>query len=108
MLLLLHAAGKAEALARSYAELSFRARQMLMAFIVEVVESQAGPCFSTLATTTKLVPCRMLDRQSPRGQDHRLESRMREICKSGSEGGGGVSRSLPLSMRMTLSQRNLL
>ena len=65
--MLLHAAGQAEALARSYAELSFRARQMLMAFIVEVVESQAGPCFSTLATTTKLVPCRGLGRQSPRG-----------------------------------------
>ena len=68
MLLLLHAAGKAEALARSYAELSFRARQMLMAFIVEVVESQAGSCFSTLATTTKLVPCRGLGRQSPVGK----------------------------------------
>ena len=25
---------------------------------------------------------------------------MREICQSGSEGGGGVSRSLPLSMIM--------
>jgi hypothetical protein len=67
VLLLLHVAGEAEALARSYAELSFRARQMLMAFIVEVVESQAGPCFSTLAATMKLVPCRVLGRQSPRG-----------------------------------------
>jgi hypothetical protein len=26
---------------------------------------------------------------------------MREICKSGSEGGGGVSRSLPLSSNET-------
>src|SRR5678815_5483479 len=33
VLLLLHVAGEAEAHARSYAKLSFRARQMLMAFI---------------------------------------------------------------------------
>jgi len=39
----LYLAGEAEALARSYAELSFRARQMLMAFIVEVVESRLDP-----------------------------------------------------------------
>ena len=45
MLLLLHVAGEAEALARSYAELSFRARQMLMAFIVEVVENRLDPAF---------------------------------------------------------------
>ena len=60
-------AGEAEAPARSYADLSFRARQMLMAFIVEVVEGQAGPCLSTLAATTKLAPCRAPGRQSPRG-----------------------------------------
>ena len=65
--MLLHAAGEAEAPARSYAELSFRARQMLMAFVMEVAESLVGPLFSTLATTTKLVPCRVLGRQSPRG-----------------------------------------
>ena len=40
---MLHVAGEAEALARSYAELSFRARQMLMAFIVEVVENRLDP-----------------------------------------------------------------
>ena len=65
--MLLHVAGEAEALARSSAELSFRARQMLMASVMEVAESLVGPLFSTLATTTKLVPCRVLDRQSPRG-----------------------------------------
>ena len=43
VLLLLHVAGEAEALARSQAELSFRARQMLMAFIVEVVENRLDP-----------------------------------------------------------------
>src|SRR6478609_9434927 len=43
VLLLLHASGEAEAPARSYAEPSFRARQMLMAFIMEVVESAAEP-----------------------------------------------------------------
>ena len=56
MLSLLHVAGEAEAPARSYAELSFRARQMLMAFIMEVVENAVGPLFSTLATTGKLAP----------------------------------------------------
>jgi hypothetical protein len=35
--------GEAEAPARRYAELSFRARQMLMAFIMEVVENLVGP-----------------------------------------------------------------
>jgi hypothetical protein len=52
----LHLAGEAEALARSYAELSFRAIWMLMAFVMEVVEGAAGPLFSTLATTGKLAP----------------------------------------------------
>ena len=41
--MLLHASGEAEAPARSYAELSLRARQMLMAFIVEVVENRLDP-----------------------------------------------------------------
>ena len=41
---------------------------MLMAFVMEVAESLVGPLFSTLATTTKLVPCRVLGRQSPVGK----------------------------------------
>ena len=50
----LHVAGEADALARSYAEPSFRAIWMLMAFVMEVVEDAVGPLFSTLATTAKL------------------------------------------------------
>ena len=46
--------GEAEAPARSYAEQSFRARQMLMASVTEVVESTVGPLLSTLAATKKL------------------------------------------------------
>ena len=52
----LHVAGKAEALARSYAEPLLRAMQMLMAFIMEVAENLAGPSFSTPATVWKLAP----------------------------------------------------
>ena len=63
----LYLTGEAEAPARSYAEPSFRARQMLMAFVLKVVENSVGPLLSTLAATTKLVPCRVLGRQSPRG-----------------------------------------
>ena len=57
---------RSRAAARSYAELSSQGDLMLMAFIMEVVEDLAGPLFSTLAATTKLVPCRMLGRQFPR------------------------------------------
>ena len=52
----LHVAGKAEALARSYAEPLLRAIQMLMAFIMEVVENTVGPLFSTPVTEWKLAP----------------------------------------------------
>ena len=41
--MLLHASGQAEAPARRHADLLFRARQMLMAFIVEVVENRLDP-----------------------------------------------------------------
>ena len=63
----LYLTGEAEAPARSYAEPSFRARQMLMAFVLKVVKNSVGPLLSTLAATTKLAPCRALGRQSPRG-----------------------------------------
>ena len=63
----LNLTGEAEAPARSYAELSFRAKQMLVASPVEVEGSTVGPLLSTLAATTKLAPCRALGRQSPRG-----------------------------------------
>ena len=52
----LHVAGKAEALARSYAEPLLRAMQMLMAFIMEVAENLAEPLFSTPITAWKLAP----------------------------------------------------
>jgi hypothetical protein len=44
-----------------------------------------------------------------RGKDHQLESRMREIRLSGSEGGGAVSRPpLPLSKAFSLDQARSL
>ena len=64
----LYLTGEAEAPARSYAEQSFRARQMLMASPVEVAESTVAPLLSTLAAATKLAPCRAPGRQFPRGK----------------------------------------
>jgi hypothetical protein len=52
----LHVAGKAEALARSYAEPLLRTMHMLMAFIMEVERTRLTPLFSTPAATWKLAP----------------------------------------------------
>jgi hypothetical protein len=52
----LYLAGKAEALARSYAVSSLRAVQMLMAFVTKVAENTVEPLFSTPVTMWKLAP----------------------------------------------------
>ena len=52
----LHVAGETEALARSYAEPSLRAIQLLMAFVVEVVQNMVLTTFYTPGTGWKLAP----------------------------------------------------
>ena len=97
MLLLLHAAGEAEAPARSYAELSFQGDLDADG----LRHGGRGELGWTLVLYTgydnEACPLSCAGPSVPSRVDHRLESRMREIRKSGSEGGGGVSRSLPLS-----------
>ena len=52
----LHLAGEAEAPARSYAELSLRVIQMLMALVMEVVGNRKSNPFFTPAAGWKLAP----------------------------------------------------
>ena len=78
-------------------EPALRAIQMLMASVREVVLNRGNP--PVQYTGHRLDACTILcpGPSVPSWEYHQLESRMREIRTSGSEGGGGVSRSLPLS-----------
>ena len=85
----LYLTGEAEALARSHAKPSLMTMQMLMAFMQEVAENAGRTRSLHQPPRGSLHHRGVLGCQSPRGQDHQLESRMRENRTYGSEGGGG-------------------